>query len=151
MQLNKTQLNHFIKKLDEDRQKPIKQLRNTIVEHLPSGFSEQVTNDMIHYTVPLETYPQGYHCTKNTALPFASIASKKNFIVLHHIGIYFNKEILHWLQKEYPNYSRYKLNMGKGCIRFRKIDAIPYPIIALLMEKITVIDFIDSYEKLFKK
>ncbi len=73
---------------------------------------------MIGYAVPHELYPEGYHCDPKQPLPFASIGSQKNFIVLHHMGIYGNPDLLKWFVQEYPKHSPVKLDMGKGCIRF---------------------------------
>jgi len=84
-------------------------------------------------------------------LPFAGIASQKNFIALYHMGIYANPELLNWFVAEYPKHSKQKLDMGKSCIRFKKMDQIPYELIAELMTKITVEDWISTYEKQFKK
>jgi hypothetical protein len=67
------------------------------------------------------------------------------------MGLYADKELLNWFVTEYPKYSSLKLDMGKGCIRFKKWDQIPYDLIGQLMRKITVQDWISSYEFNFKK
>ena len=58
-------------------------------------------------------------------MPFASVASQKNFIALYHMGIYSSPELLNWFVEEYPKHCKKKLDMGKSCIRFKKIDDIP--------------------------
>jgi len=149
--LDNKNITEFMEQLPEARQLALNKLRKTVVESLPEGFAENITNGMLHYTIPLSIYPAGYHCTKNTPLPFASIASQKNFVVLHHMGLYADEELLKWFQGKYPQYSKYKLNMGKGCVRFKKIDAIPYELIGMLMAKMTVADYIQLYEKAIKR
>ncbi|MBL4772638.1 MAG: DUF1801 domain-containing protein [Alcanivoracaceae bacterium] len=151
MRLKDKKVTEFLEQLPEERQNAFQQLRTIIVENLPEGFVENINNGMINYVIPLSIYPDGYHCTINTPLPFASIASQKNFMSLHHMGLYANKELLKWFQKEYPKYSKYKLNMGKSCVRFKKIEAIPYEVIGLLMAKVTVADYIQTYEEAIKK
>jgi hypothetical protein len=91
---------------------------------IPKGFEEQISYGMLGYVVPHSIYPNGYHCTPKLPLPFISIGSQKN---------------------------NHKLDMGKGCIRFKKIDQIPFDLIAELAGKISVEDWIECYETKIKK
>jgi len=75
----------------------------------------------------------------------------KNFIGLYHMGIYAKKELLDWFVSEYPKHCKYKLDMGKSCVRFKRIDDIPYELIAALAQKMTADDWIEVYENAFKK
>jgi hypothetical protein len=106
---------------------------------------------MIGYVVLHTTYPDGYHFNPKLPLPFVNIASQKNFIALYHTGIYVNPNLLEWFVAEYPKHSKQKLDMGKGCIRFKKMDQIPFKLIGELMQKITVEEWITYYESDFKK
>ena len=106
---------------------------------------------MIGYIVPHSTYPNGYHCNPKLPLPFINLASQKNFIALYHMGIYANPQLLDWFVAEYPKHSTQKLDMGKSCIRFKKMDQIPFDLIAELMQKITVNEWIKCYESNFIK
>lgn len=101
--------------------------------------------------MPHEAYPAGCHCDPKQALPFASIASQKNFIALYHMGIYSNPRLLKWFTTEYPKHSPSKLDMGKSCIRFKKPEHIPYKLIAELMKKISVKDWINTYESVIRR
>jgi hypothetical protein len=92
---------------------------------LPPGFEETILNGMPTFVVPLSKYPAGYHCTPGKPLPFISIAARTSGISLHHLGLYSMPELLEWFTAEYPKYSRRKLDMGKGCVRFKKQDDIP--------------------------
>ena len=67
------------------------------------------------------------------------------------MGLYADEVLLTWFQEKYPQYSKYKLNMGKSCVRFKKIDAIPYEFIGMLMAKMTAADYIQLYEKAIKR
>ena len=102
---------------------------------------------MIGYSVPHSLYPKGYHCDPKIALPFLSIASQKNFIAVYHMGIYADTNLLQWFTHEYPNHSKAKLDMGKSCIRFKKMDQIPFDLIGALAAKMTPQQWIELYEK----
>ncbi|BBH22373.1 hypothetical protein Back11_37180 [Paenibacillus baekrokdamisoli] len=135
----------YISQLPEDRQEAMERLRTTIKGNLPEGFEETIAYGMIGYVVPHRIYPSGYHANPKEPLPFMSIASQKNFIALYHMGIYGSPAILAWFQEEYPKHVTTKLDMGKGCIRFKKIASIPYDLIAELCRKITVEDYLKKY------
>jgi hypothetical protein len=80
-----------------------------------------------------------------------NIASQKNFIALYHMGIYGSSKLLKWFVEEYPTHTTAKLDMGKSCMRFKKPEHIPYKLIGELVKKITVKDWIESYEKILKR
>ncbi len=141
----------YIAQLPEDRQAAMKQLRQTIKDHLPEGFEEQMSYGMIGYVVPHSLYPNGYHCDPKLPLPFISIASQKNFVALYHSGIYASKDLLDWFTEAYPKHSKRKLNMGKSCIRFRNVNHIPYDLIKELVGKMTAAQWIELYEGALQK
>lgn len=141
----------YIDSLPTDRKPAMTRLRKTIIQNLPNGFAEEMAYGMLGYVVPHSKYPAGYHCNPKQPLPFVTVASQKNFIVLHHMGLYAMPELLKWFQGEYPKHSTKKLDMGKGCVRFKKPDDIPYALIGELMKKISPDDWIAVYEKNFKK
>ncbi|MEM6298336.1 MAG: DUF1801 domain-containing protein [Bacteroidota bacterium] len=128
----------------------MKQLRQTILENLPEGFTETISYGMIGYVVPHELYPSGYHCDPKQPLPFMSIASQKSHIALYHMGIYANDELLDWFVEEYPKHMKTKLNMGKSCIRFTNPKKIPYDLLGQLVKKMSVKDWIEAYETSIK-
>lgn len=141
----------YVNQLPEERKEVVSKLRAIIKKNLPEGFQETLSYGMIGYVVPHETYPDGYHCDPKLPLPFINIASQKNFISLYHSGIYAKKELFDWFVSEYPNHAKRKLDMGKSCVRFKKMDDIPYDLIAELCTKLTVKDWIDIYESNIKK
>ena len=140
-----------MRNIPEERKTSFNKLRETIIENLPKGFSEVLTYGMIGYVVPHDLYPDGYHCDSKLPLPFVNIASQKNFIALYNMGIYAKPELLDWFVKEYPKHCKYKLDMGKSCVRFKKVDDIPYKLIGELMTKMSVKDWISLYEKNIKR
>ena len=136
----------YISKLPEERVAAVTKLRKVILDNLPKGFEEQMIYNMIGYVVPKSMYPNGYHVTPELPLPFINIASQKNFVALYHMGIYAFPELLEWFKAEYPSYVKTKLDMGKSCIRFKKIETIPYQLIGELVSKMTPEKWIEIYE-----
>jgi hypothetical protein len=101
---------------------------------------------MMGYCVPHSIYPNGYHCDPKQPLPFAGLASQKNFIAFYHMGIYSDPKLLDWFVKEYPKHTDAKLDMGKSCIRFKNPEKIPFKLFGELMSRISVKDWIKMYE-----
>lgn len=147
MKIEASSPDEYISKLPEERQVALKRLREVILSQIPEGFKEMMNYNMIGYVVPHEIYPAGYHCDPKLPLPFINIASQKNFVALYHSGIYAIEEIHNWFVEEYPKHCKYKLDMGKSCVRFKKLEDIPYDLIAELVSKITVEQWIEYYEK----
>ncbi|MFV5700129.1 DUF1801 domain-containing protein [Flavobacterium sp. ZT3R17] len=151
MQSKAINVKEYLEEIPEERKQAFLKLRQTIVTTIPKGFVEQMSYGMIGYIVPHSIYPNGYHCDSKLPLPFVNIASQKNFIAIYHMGIYANPKLLQWLISEYPKYSNQKLDIGKSCIRFKKFNHIPFDLIAELMQKMSVADWINCYESQIKK
>ncbi len=151
MKLKETDVDEYIQKIHPERKKALTKLRTVICQNIPKDFEEIINYGMPSYVVPHTLYPAGYHCDPKLPLPFVSFASQKNFIAVYHMGIYANAELMNWFIAEYPNHCSRKLDMGKSCIRFKKIDEIPYDLIGELMRKISVEDWISSYEESVKR
>lgn len=137
----------YIDQLPADRKKVISKLRATIRKNLPKGFKEEMNYNMLGYVVPHSLYPNGYHCDPSKPLPFMNLASQKNFIAVYHMGIYADKQLLNWFTKRYEKQVEGKLDMGKSCIRFKKMDTVPFDLIGELAAKMTPQDWIKLYEK----
>lgn len=151
MQIPADSIQDYLSKVPEERKEAFTKLFETISKNLPKGFQTNLSYGMIGWSVPLETFPAGYHCSPGTPLPFINLASQKNFIALYHMGIYANDELLNWFVEEYPKHSKRKLDMGKSCIRFKKPDEIPFDLIAELCKKMSPKDWISIYEKMLNR
>lgn len=141
----------YLASLPEERKAIIQKLRDIIFSNLPVGFSECMSYGMLAYAVPHTIYPTGYHCKPTEPLPFIYIASPKGHISFTHMGLYSNSDLLEWFSKEYPKHCKRKLDMGKGCIRFKYLDDVPYNLIEQLCKKLTVEEWIKQYESMIKK
>ena len=144
-------VDEILTNLPSDRVEPFNKLHDVIVKNLPKGFEAAISYGGLGYVVPHTLYPAGYHCKPIEPLPFAGIASQKNSINFYHMGIYSDPKLLNWFVSEYPKHSKQKLDMGKSCVRFKKLDEIPYTLIGELMKKMSVKDWIDFYETTLKK
>ena len=141
----------YLAEIPAERKNAFEKLRNVILENLPDGFEERMGGGMLNYVVPHSIFPAGYHCNPKDPLPFLGLASQKNFIALYHMGIYSKPELLDWFVSEYPKHVKTKLDMGKSCIRFKKPENIPFDLLAELFRKMTVQDYIETYQEQLEK
>jgi len=151
MTIDANSVEEYLSKLPEERKLAVTRLRETVKKNLPKGFEECISYKMIGYVVPHSIYPGGYHCDPKLPLPFINIASQKNFVALYHSGIYADPKLYDWFVEEYPKHVKTKLDMGKSCIRFKKIENIPYDLIAELCQKMTTDAWIQLYENNVKR
>ena len=140
-------IEEYIAALNSERKDSVTKLISIIRKKLPKKFDEQMNYGMPSWVVPHSIYPKGYHCSPELPLPFLSLASRKNYIALYHMGIYVNKKLMEWFVQEYPKHSTYKLDIGKSCIRFKRLDDIPFKLIGELCSKMSVKDWITIYER----
>lgn len=151
MNIKAEDIESYIKKCPEERQNALYKLRETIKENIPKGFKEELSYGMPGYVVPHELYPDGYHCDPKLPLPFCSFASQKNFIGFYHMGIYANSDLKDWFVEEYKKQVPTKLDMGKSCIRLKKVEQIPFDLIGQLMQKMSPEEWIALYKENLKK
>jgi len=151
MQSKATTVDQYIAEAPQERQEALQKIRATILKHLPKGFVEAMGYGMAGYAVPHSIYPAGYHCTPHLPLPFMGFASQKNSINFYHMGIYADEMLYNWFLAEYAKFSKKKLDIGKSCMRFKKPEDIPFDLIGELVTKISVQDWIATYESKFKK
>jgi uncharacterized protein YdhG (YjbR/CyaY superfamily) len=126
----------YIAQLPVDRKVVVQKLREIIKKNLPRGFEEDIKYKMLEYYVPNSIYQNGYHC--NPKLPFINIASQKNSVNIYHSGIYAKPALQKRFVNGYPKHCNHKLDISKSCIRFKKINDIPYNLIEELCSKLTV-------------
>ena len=141
----------ILSNLPPERAAPFNKLHEVIVQNLPKGFEAAISYGGLGYVVPHSLYPAGYHCKTTEPLPFAGLASQKNSINFYHMGIYSDPKLYDWFVSEFPKHTKQKLDMGKSCIRFKKMDDIPYQLLGELMQKMTVQDWVSIYESNLKR
>ena len=141
----------YIQEIPVERQAAFKKLRAVIKKNLPKGFKEGMGYGMMGWDVPHSIYPAGYHCNPKAPLPFMGIASQKNFIAVYHMGVYADPKLLKWFQEAHAKASPKKIDMGEGCIRYKRPEGIPFDLIGELASKITPAEWIATYEKNIKR
>lgn len=141
----------YVAELPEDRQKIINEFRKVVKKNMPKGFQECMNYGMIGWVVPHSKYPAGYHCNPKDPLPFMGLASQKNSVNFYHMGIYGDPKLLKWFTDEHAKASPKKLDMGKSCVRYKKLEDIPFKLIGELAAKTSPDQWIAQYEKMLKR
>lgn len=140
-------VSEYLKNIPADQKEAFEKTRKSILATLPEGLEECISYNMLGYVVPHSAYPAGYHVTPELPLPFIALAYQKNSINLYHMGIYAKPELLEWFQSARKKRSKYKLDMGKSCIRMKHYNDIPYDLIEELVGKMSMKERIEIYEK----
>lgn len=151
MRIAANSVDEYFENIPEDRKEVMNKLRRVIKKNLPKGFTEELSYGMPGFVVPHSIYPAGYHCKPEEPLPFISVASQKHFVALYHMGIYAKPELMNWFVSEYPKHCNTKLNMGKSCVRFKKLDNIPFDLIGELITKMSCDEWVNIYESQIKQ
>ncbi|MGE5692212.1 MAG: DUF1801 domain-containing protein, partial [Candidatus Zixiibacteriota bacterium] len=124
-------------------------VREVILRNLPKGYEEVMQYGMIGYVVPHRLYPPGYHCDPSQPLTYAALASQKNHMAIYFMTIYGHKETEEWFKKAYKASGK-KLDMGKSCVRFKKLDDLPLEVIGQVVARTPVEKYIQYVELLTK-
>ena len=134
----------YLAALPVDRRAALGALRKVINENLPDGYEEGIQFGMIGWYVPLSLYPAGYGDNPKVPLPLVGLASQKSGMVLHFIGLYLNPALSTWFASEYQM-SGGKLDMGKGCVRFKKLDHLALDVVGRTIARVSVQEHIATY------
>ena len=145
MQSKATTVNQYLDELPEDRRDAIQAVREVILRNLPEGFEEGMQYGMIGYYVPHSLYPAGYHCDPKQPLPFAHLASQKNHMSVYLFCIYTDEKQLERFVNDWKKTGK-KLDMGKSCVRFRKIEDCALKVIGQAVKRMPVEKMIAGYE-----
>jgi len=151
MQIKALNTEEYISLVADDKKEGIIRILDAIRKNIPSEFHECMNYGMIGFVVPHNLYPAGYHCDPKSPLPFANVAAQKNFIAIYHMGLYANPELMNWFTTEHAKASTKKLDIGKSCIRYKKVEDIPFELIGELFSKMSAQEWIDCYTAAFIK
>jgi hypothetical protein len=132
----------YVAELPDDRRPIVETVRQVVLDHLPDGFEEVMQYGMISYVVPLHRYPETYN---GQALTVASLASQKRHLSLYLMGVYGDEGAEAWLRERWP--ADKKLDMGKSCLRFTRLDDLPLDLIGEVIGRTSVDDLIQAYER----
>jgi hypothetical protein len=132
----------YLKELPEDRSEVVSRVRDHILENLPAGFEESMCWGMISYQIPLDRYPDTYN---KKPLMYMALAAQKNHYAVYSSGVYMHPLGESWVKEEFDRAGK-KLDMGKSCIRFKKLEDLPLDVIGKIAATHSVEDFIGAYE-----
>jgi hypothetical protein len=150
MQSKAATVEQYLAELPEDRRAALEAVRRVILDNLPEGCQEGMQYGMIGYFVPHGVYPPGYHCDPKQPLPFAGLASQKNHMAVYLTCIYGDGNHQAWFRDAWTRTGK-KLDMGKSCVRFRKIDDVPLEVIGRAIKRVPVKTYIEHYESMLKR
>jgi uncharacterized protein YdhG (YjbR/CyaY superfamily) len=125
MRSDAASVREYLSGLSDDRRDAIEAVRRTILERLPEGYEEVMNWGMITYQVPLETCPDTYN---GQPLMYAALASQKNHMAVYLTGVYMSDEARHEFETAYKATGK-RFDVGKSCVRFKKLDDLPLELI----------------------
>jgi hypothetical protein len=137
----------FIARLPPDRKAIVSRLRATIRKYLPKGYQETVNGGTLTYCVPLSRYPD---TDNGQPLYYAGLASQKNYVAVHLVGAYMSPAVTKAIQEGFKAAGK-KLDMGKGCLRVKRLEDVPLDVIGQAIASMTVDQYIATYERRRKK
>ncbi len=132
----------YLALLTPERADQLGQLRQVILQRLPEGYVEQIDFGMLAYVIPLETYPETYN---GHPLMYAALASQKRHMSLYLMNVYGDNETLQWFTAGFAAAGK-KLDMGKACVRFKKLDDLPLDFIGDVIARTQMSEYITGYE-----
>ena len=135
----------YVAALPEDRREVITAIREVILKNLPKGYEEGMQWGMPSYFVPLSTYPVGYNCQPDQPLPFVGLASQKNHMAFYGFCIYMDEELKNRFVADWKKTGK-KLDMGKSCVRFKKLEDVPLKVIGDAVKRVPMKKYIKQYE-----
>ena len=143
MRSEATTVEQYLAELPEDRRRAVEAVRETIVANLPEGYEEAMNWGMISYQVPLEVHPDTYN---GQPLMYAALASQKNHMAVHLSAIYANAKARKEFEAAYKATGK-RFDVGKSCVRFKKLDDLPLDVIGEAVARVPVNRFIAMYER----
>jgi hypothetical protein len=139
--------NGLLNGLPADRREAISAVRSVILANLPHGYQECMSYGMIGYVVPHSHYPKGYHCNPKLPLPFVNLGSQKNHMALHLCSVYGDSKTAQWFRKAWEGAGK-KLDMGKACVRFKRLGDVPLEVVGQVIARTPVADYIARIESI---
>lgn len=147
MQSKATTVKDYLAELPADRRAAIAAVRKEILKRLPKGYEEAMNWGMITYQVPLETFPDTYN---KQPLMYAALASQKNHMAVYLTGIYMSEEARQNFETKYRATGK-RFDVGKSCVRFKKLDDLPTDLIGDAIASMSVDEFIEGQGKVRKR
>jgi hypothetical protein len=145
MQSKAATVDQYFSELPEDRRLALEAVRRVILQNLDDEYEEGIQYGMIGYFVPHRVYPPGYHCDSKQPLPFAHLASQKNYMSIYLMCVYGDSPLATWFRDAWAKTGK-KLDMGKACIRFKKVDDLALEVIGEAIRRMPARKYIECFE-----
>ena len=146
MQSTATTVEEYLVSLPVARRTALQAVREVILGHLPVGYKESMQYGMIGYGVPLKLYPAGYHANPKQPIPYAALASQKNYMAIYLLSICGEPGAEEWFRAAYLKTGK-KLDMGKSCVRFKKLEDLPLELIGEAVAREPVAQMVEWNEQ----
>jgi hypothetical protein len=142
----------YLRSLPEGRRAALSTVRDIILKNLDTSYEEGMQYGVIGYYVPHHVYPKGYHCDPRQPLPLAALASQKNYMSLYLMSVYCGcvddnpgNQHARWFREAWARTGK-KLDMGKACIRFKKVEDLPLDLIGEAIKRVPASMYIEFCE-----
>ena len=142
MQSDAKTVAEYLSNLDGVRREAISAVRGVILDNLPDGYEEAMQFGMITYVVPLSVLANTYN---GQPLMYVALASQKRYMSLYLTNVYGDESVEQWFRERYRAAGK-KLDMGKSCVRFRKLDDLPLALVGEVVAKTPIADFVEVYK-----
>ncbi len=135
----------YLAGLPDDRRALVQHLRDVVNANLPEGIEEGMQYGMIGWFVPHALYPEGYHCDPAQPVPYVSLANQKGAVSLYLFCMYTDSELSAEFARRYRDFLGKKPNMGKSCVRFKRLEDVPDDLLAETLQRMPLQHFLDTY------
>lgn len=149
MQSKATTVDQYLSELPPDRREALSAIRDVIRKNLPKGYEEAMGYGMMGWVVPHSIYPAGYHCNPSQPVPFVGLASQKQYMSFYLMCAYGDREYEKWLRDAWKKAGK-KLDMGKSCIRFKRLEDVPLEVVGEAVRRVPVAKYLAFYESMIK-
>ena len=147
MKSTMTTVTEYLHSLPPDRREAIQAVRSVILKNLDKDYEEGMQYGMIGYFVPHRIFPAGYHCDPRQPLPFACLASQKGGMSLHLMCVYGHEPLRNWFVEAWKKTGK-KLDMGKACVRFKKLEDVALDVVGEAILRVPAKTYIEHYQAL---
>ena len=142
MQSKATTVDEYLDELDDVRRDAVTTVRDVVLENLPEGYEEMMLFGMITYSIPLSIFPDTYN---KQPLMYAALASQKRHMALYLTNVYGDGSLETWFRERYKATGK-RLDMGKSCVRFRKLDDLPLDLVGEAIAMTPIDEFLAIYK-----
>ena len=133
----------YLDELAADRREVIENVLAVIRENLPAGYEEGVLWGMVCWYIPFERYPNTYN---GQPLGIAALAAQKRHYAVYLSSIYEDDGLREEFEKRYRDSGK-RMDVGKSCVRFTKLENLPLDVIAWAVAQTGIEERIARYEK----